>query len=106
MSIYCSKMNIFWDKLSRVVVFLLFVAGCWASFSGIFHSFSKTSAIVKKFMRWTRKITEEERLARQYKSAIESLQNDPRTLERVAREKLGLARSNETVIRFETPLRK
>ena len=36
---------------------------------------------------------------------IRLVQIDPRTVERLAREKLGLARTNETVIRFETPKR-
>jgi len=47
------------------------------------------------------KIHEQERLARQLKTAIDSVQNDPRTLERLARERLGYARTNEVVIRFE-----
>jgi cell division protein FtsB len=34
---------------------------------------------------------------------IEALRNDPETVERYAREKLGLARAGETVIRFEQP---
>ncbi|HIE69770.1 MAG TPA: septum formation initiator family protein, partial [Planctomycetes bacterium] len=37
------------------------------------------------------------------KSAIEALRNDPQTVERFAREKLGLAKPGETVIRFEKP---
>jgi cell division protein FtsB len=31
------------------------------------------------------------------------LQNDPQTVERLAREKLGYAKPDETVIRFEAP---
>ena len=34
---------------------------------------------------------------------IDELQHDPATIERVAREKLGLARPGETVFRFRTP---
>ena len=37
------------------------------------------------------------------KVAIDALRNDPETVERYAREKLGLARPGETVIRFEEP---
>jgi len=48
-------------------------------------------------------IDEQERLARQLKAQTDSVQNDPRTLERLAREKLGWAKTNETVIRFERP---
>ena len=44
---------------------------------------------------------EQEKLGRHLKSSIDSLQNDPRTIERLAREKLGLAKTNEMVVRFE-----
>jgi cell division protein FtsB len=48
-------------------------------------------------------LTTEEESARQIKVQIEALRNDPETVERYAREKLGLARPGETVIRFEQP---
>jgi cell division protein FtsB len=37
---------------------------------------------------------------------IDSMQNDPKTVERLAREKLGWAKTNEMVIRFEQPGRR
>ena len=39
--------------------------------------------------------------ARQLQAEIDALRNDPKTIERLAREKLGYARADETVIRFE-----
>ena len=42
-------------------------------------------------------------LARHNKASIEALRNDPKTVERFAREKLGLAKIDETVFRFEEP---
>jgi cell division protein FtsB len=33
---------------------------------------------------------------------VDALSNDPKTVERLAREKLGYARPDETVIHFET----
>ena len=47
-----------------------------------------------------------ERLGKQLSASISSLQNDPKAVERLAREKLGWARTNETVIRFEQPARR
>lgn len=38
---------------------------------------------------------------RQRKAAIDALRNDPKAVERLAREKLGYAKPGETVIRFE-----
>jgi cell division protein FtsB len=48
------------------------------------------------------KIAEQEKISRQTKASIDSLQNDQKAMERLAREKLGLAKSNEMVVRFET----
>jgi cell division protein FtsB len=96
-------MNILWDKLSRVVVFLLFVAGLLGVFFWYLPLIQQNQRYRKEIYALDAKIAEQERLARQYKYSIEQLQNDTRTLERMAREKLGLARTNETVIRFEVP---
>ena len=49
------------------------------------------------------KIQEQERISRQLKTSIDAVQKDPKTVERLARERLGLAKTNETVIRFEAP---
>ena len=38
----------------------------------------------------------------QIQAQIDALHNDPKTVERLAREKLGYARPDETVIRFES----
>ena len=40
---------------------------------------------------------------RQVRLEIDSLKTDPKSVERLAREQLGLARPDETVVRFETP---
>jgi cell division protein FtsB len=37
----------------------------------------------------------------QIQAQIDALRNDPKTVERLAREKLGYAKPDETVIRFE-----
>jgi len=50
-----------------------------------------------------RQIQEEESANRLVRLEIDSLKTDPKTVERLAREQLGLARPDETVVRFETP---
>ena len=47
-----------------------------------------------------RQIREEEAVNRQVRLEIDSLKTDPKTVERLAREQLGLARPDETVVRF------
>ncbi|MCS7089111.1 MAG: septum formation initiator family protein [Verrucomicrobiota bacterium] len=57
----------------------------------------------KEILRLDREIRQEEETARQLTDVIRRLQEDPRAVERLARERLGLARPGETVIRFEVP---
>jgi cell division protein FtsB len=45
-------------------------------------------------------------LGRDYEDAARALQNDPKTVERVAREKLGYSKPGEEVIYFEPVLKK
>lgn len=45
---------------------------------------------------------EEEEMQRK-RAMIEALRSDPKAVERLAREKLGLARPGETVVLFEPP---
>lgn len=94
-----------WDKLTKLVIFLLGVAGL----IGLFYWYLP---LIQENQRYRRAIIDadartvaEERYGRQLKSAQDSL-NDPRTIERLAREKLGLARTNEMVVRFEQPPRR
>ena len=94
-----------WDKLTRAVVFLLFIAGLLAVFFWYLPLIQQNERYRKYILKLDGNIAEEKRIARQLNGQIESVQNDPRTLERLAREKLGWARTNETVIRFEPPRR-
>ena len=90
-----------WDKLSRVIIFLLFLAGLLGVFVWYLPLIKQNQRFRKELLALETKIQEQERLGRHLKLSIDAVQNDPRTVERLAREKLGLARTNETVIRFE-----
>src|SRR6476646_5461711 len=94
-----------WDKLTRVVVFLLFIAGLLAVFFWYLPLIQQNERYRKYILKLDANRAEERRMARQLNGQIEAVQNGPRTLERLAREKLGWARTNETVIRFEPPRR-
>src|SRR6185503_16768804 len=92
-----------WDKLSKLVLFLLFVAGVLGVFIWYLPLIQKNQRYRKEIISLDAKMGEQEKHGRQMRSAIDSLQNDPRTVERMAREKLGWARTNEMVVRFEQP---
>ena len=95
-----------WDKLSKLMLFLLFVAAV----SGVFYWYLP---LIQKNQRYRREIialdgkfADQEKAGRQLKVSVDSLQNNPRTVERLAREKLSLARTNEMVVRFEQPAKR
>ncbi len=86
-----------WDKLTRMVIFLLFVAGLLGV--AIWYL-----PLIKQNERMRKQILQKsEDTARQLKAAIDALRYDPKAVERLARERLGYARAGETVIRFEEP---
>lgn len=94
-----------WDKLTKLVLFLLGVAGLIGLFYWYLPLIQENQRYRRAHIEMDAKTVAEERYGRQIKAAQDSL-NDPRVIERLAREKLGLARTNEMVVRFETPVRR
>jgi len=92
-----------WGKLTRVVVFLLLVAGVLAIGVWYLPLIRQNERMRKEVFRLDTEIQAQEEIARHLKASIESLRTDPKAVERLAREKLGYARPGETVIRFEAP---
>jgi cell division protein FtsB len=90
-----------WDKLSRIVVVLLLLAGLLGVFFWYLPVIQTNQRYRRQLLMLDNKIAAQEKLARQLKASIDAVQNDPRTLERLARERLGYARTNEVVIRFD-----
>jgi cell division protein FtsB len=90
-----------WSKLTRVVVglvvlaLLLLIGMCYLP---LIHQNERMRA---EKLRLEMELEKETEKSRQLKAEIEMLRNDPKTIERLAREKLGYARPEETVIRFE-----
>lgn len=95
-----------WDKLSKLVLFLLFVAGLMAVFFWYLPLIQKNQRYRKEILALDAKYNEQEAVKRQLKASIDSLQNDPKAVDRLAREKLGWAKTNEMVVRFEQPTKR
>jgi cell division protein FtsB len=55
----------------------------------------------KENLRLQRELQKESEKSKELQMQINDLRNDPKTIERLAREKLGYARPDETVVRFE-----
>ena len=92
-----------WDKLTKAVVFLLIIAALLAVAVWYLPLIKQNERMRSEILRLEDEVTKEEKIAMRRKVAIDALRNDPETVERYAREKLGLARPGETVIRFERP---
>lgn len=92
-----------WDKLSKAVVFLLIIAALLAVAVWYLPLIKQNERMRAEILRLQGEVAKEETVAARRKLAIEALRNDPETVERYAREKLGLAKAGETVIRFEEP---
>ena len=89
------KVNLgIWDKLTRVVIFLLFIAGILLV--AIWYL-----PLIKQNERMRREIQRLDTLVQKEEESMEALRRDPKAVERLARETFGYARTGEVVIRFE-----
>ena len=92
-----------WDKLTRVVIFLLFVAGILLVAIWYLPLIKTNERMRKEILRLDTLIQKEKETDRQLETSIKALSRDPKAVERLARERLGYAKTGEIVIRFEAP---
>jgi cell division protein FtsB len=91
-----------WGKLYKLTMFLfLLIAMSYVFYRWYLPLIQENQRYRKELLLQEARIVEQEKLRSQLKASIDSLQNDPRTVERLAREKLSLAKTNEMVVRFE-----
>ena len=89
-----------WDRLSKLVILLLLLAGVTAIFLWYKPLIQKNAALRKQILLLESQIQEEQMLEQNLTEAISAL-SDSNTIQRLARERLGYAKPGETVIRFE-----
>lgn len=90
-----------WDKLTRLVILLLFVAFFLIVAVWYLPLIRQNERMRAEIMRFDAQVQKQEETARQLRASIEALRYDPKAVERVAREQLGYAKPGETMIRFE-----
>lgn len=90
-----------WDKLTRMVIFLLFMAGVLAVGVWYLPLIRHNEALRKELLVLETQIAKQEEIGRQLKSSIESLRFDPKEVEREARRRWAYAKPGEIVVRFE-----
>jgi len=93
-----------WGKLTRVVIFLLLLAVLLGIAAWYLPLIQLNERMRKKVLQLDTQVQKEEETSRQLKASIDSQRNDPKAVERLARERLGYAKPGETVVRFESPV--
>jgi len=98
------KVNLgIWDKLTPVVIFLLFIAGILLVGMWYLPLIKQNERMRREILRLDQMVRKEEDTGRQLRISIDALRYDSKAVERLARERLGYAKPGETVVRFEEP---
>jgi cell division protein FtsB len=92
-----------WSKLTKMVAWLLLVAGLLLVGVWYLPLIQQNERMQRENLRLERELQTEKEKSKQLQADIDALRNDPKTVERLTREKLGYARPGETVVRFESP---
>jgi cell division protein FtsB len=93
-----------WSKLTKTVAWLLLLAGLLLVGVWYLPLIQQNERMQRENLRLERELQTEKEKSRQLQADIDALRNDPKTIERLAREKLGYAKPGETVVRFEQPV--
>ncbi len=89
-------------KLSRLVIVLLVIAGFCAVGVRFLPKIQSNQHLRQEVYQLEQEIVAEKAAAKQLDAAIEAAQKDPKTVERLVREKLGYAKPGESVVHFES----
>lgn len=89
-----------WQKLSVLMAVLILAAAALAVTVSYVPLFEQNERMRKAIQALQEETQKEELASRRLESNIKALREDPKTVERIAREKLGYAKPGETVIYF------
>ena len=89
-----------WAKLTRLVIFLLFVAGLLGLALWYLPLIKRNERMRREILRLDAQIQKEKETFKQSQASLDALRYD-KAIERLVRERLGYAKPGETVIRFE-----
>jgi cell division protein FtsB len=92
-----------WSKLTKLVVGLVVLAVLLLIGMCYLPVIKQNEQFRRQLLLDQNKIEAEEARSRQLQAQVNALLHDSNTVERLIREKLGYARPDETVVRFESP---
>jgi cell division protein FtsB len=90
-----------WSKLTKLVVGLVVLAILLLIGMCYLPLIQQNERMRAENLRLEKELQKESDNSKQLQAEINALLNDPKTVERLTREKLGYAKTDETVIRFE-----
>lgn len=91
-----------WSKLTQAVVALLVIAVVILIGMTYVPLIHQNERMRREIFRLDSELQKQDTVSKQLRADIDALRNDPATVTRLAREKLGYAKADETVIRFDT----
>jgi cell division protein FtsB len=91
-----------WQRLTHLVIGLIVLACLLGVFFWYLPVFQQNERMRERILVLQSQVKTEEQKHELLKAAVQNLREDPKTVERLAREKLGYAKPGETVI-FFTP---
>ena len=91
-----------WNKLTQAVVVLVALAVLVFIILAYQKPIQQNERMRREILRLDTELQKQDAISKQLRAEIDALRNDPATVTRLAREKLGYAKADETVIRFET----
>ena len=90
-----------WSKLTQAIVALVTIAVLVLIGMTYLPLIQQNEQMRRRIDRLDADLDKQRQQAKQLQAEFDALRSDPKTVERLAREKLGYARTDETVIRFE-----
>ena len=91
-----------WSKLTKIVVGLVVLAVLMLIGMCYLPLINQNERMRAENLRLQKELQEESDKSKQLQAQIDALNGDPKTVERLTREKLGYAKPDETVVRFES----
>ena len=99
------KVNLgIWSWLTQAVVALVAIAVLLLIGMTYLPLIQQNENYRREIDQLDKEIQTQAEISKELKSEIDALTNDPKTVERLAREKLRYARPDETIVHFDSPV--
>lgn len=92
-----------WSKLAQIIVALVAIAVLLLIGTLYLPVIKENEEMRRRIDTLYTELDKQRQISKQLQSEFDALRADPKTVERLAREKLGYAKADETVIHFDPP---